>query len=132
MSHAVPSLAEQSEQEILIPVSSYPDSQRKDWLSAESRDIVGAGLYQPEAWSSDDPRDSVAAGMSYDKTDEMSVTSRSAEQHVVQHDGRDPQESGPGQGRLPSSSAAFRVSRGRSTEEAVETSEDGSPSGVPI
>eukprot|EP00959_Pyramimonas_sp_CCMP1952_P287170 6005606-Pyramimonas_sp.AAC.1 len=60
----------------------------------------------------------------------MSVTSRSAEQHIVQHDGHDPQESGPGQGRLPSSSTATRVSRGRNTED--EMSEDGSPSGVPI
>eukprot|EP00959_Pyramimonas_sp_CCMP1952_P386593 8102152-Pyramimonas_sp.AAC.1 len=62
----------------------------------------------------------------------MSVTSRNVEQQVVQHDGHDLQESGPGQGRLPSSSAATRVSRGTSCEEVVEMSEDGSPSGVPI
>eukprot|EP00959_Pyramimonas_sp_CCMP1952_P090427 1892865-Pyramimonas_sp.AAC.1 len=98
------------------PVPS-PTEQRKDWLSAESSDIVEAGSYQPEAWSSDEPRDSLAAGMSYDKTYEMSVTSRNAEQQVVQHDGHDLQESGPGQGRLPSSSIATRVSRGRSSEE---------------
>eukprot|EP00959_Pyramimonas_sp_CCMP1952_P182848 3823590-Pyramimonas_sp.AAC.1 len=69
--------------------------------------------------------------MSYDKTDDMSVTSRNAEQQVVQHDGHDAQESGPEQGRPPSSSIAIRVSRGRSNEEVVEMSEDGSPSGVP-
>eukprot|EP00959_Pyramimonas_sp_CCMP1952_P450529 9433404-Pyramimonas_sp.AAC.1 len=62
----------------------------------------------------------------------MSVASRNADQHVVQHDGHDPQESGTGRGRLPSSSTATRVSRGRGSEEVVEMSEDGSPSGVPI
>eukprot|EP00959_Pyramimonas_sp_CCMP1952_P209114 4374273-Pyramimonas_sp.AAC.1 len=31
MSHPVPSLPEQSEREILIPLASYPDAQRKDW-----------------------------------------------------------------------------------------------------
>eukprot|EP00959_Pyramimonas_sp_CCMP1952_P043390 907452-Pyramimonas_sp.AAC.1 len=50
-----------SEREILIPLSSYPDSQRKDLLSAEARDIV-------------------ATGLSYDETDEMPVASRNAEQ----------------------------------------------------
>eukprot|EP00959_Pyramimonas_sp_CCMP1952_P059505 1242896-Pyramimonas_sp.AAC.1 len=60
MSHPVPSLPEQSEHEISIPLSSYPDYQR-NWLSAESRDIVEAGSYQPEAWTSDEPRDTVAA-----------------------------------------------------------------------
>eukprot|EP00959_Pyramimonas_sp_CCMP1952_P258389 5401068-Pyramimonas_sp.AAC.1 len=62
----------------------------------------------------------------------MSVTSQNAEQQVVQQDGHDLQESGPGQGRLPSSSIASRVPRGRSSEEVVEMSEDGSPSGVPM
>eukprot|EP00959_Pyramimonas_sp_CCMP1952_P332111 6954141-Pyramimonas_sp.AAC.1 len=132
MSHLVPSLPDQSEHEIFIPLTSNPHSQRKDWLSAECRDIVEAGSDQPEAGTSDEPHDLVAAGMSYDKTDAMSVTSRSADHYVVQHDGHDPQESGPGQGRLLSSNAATRVSRGRRTEEAVETSEDGFPSGVLI
>eukprot|EP00959_Pyramimonas_sp_CCMP1952_P259124 5417254-Pyramimonas_sp.AAC.1 len=61
-------------------LSSYPASQRKDWPSADSRDIVDAGLNQPGNWSSDEPRDLVATGMSYDETDEMPVTSRNAEQ----------------------------------------------------
>eukprot|EP00959_Pyramimonas_sp_CCMP1952_P142879 2991040-Pyramimonas_sp.AAC.1 len=61
MSHPVPSPAEQSEHEILVPLSSYPDSLRKDWLSADCRDIVEEGSYQPETWTSDEPCDSVAA-----------------------------------------------------------------------
>eukprot|EP00959_Pyramimonas_sp_CCMP1952_P281808 5890256-Pyramimonas_sp.AAC.1 len=62
----------------------------------------------------------------------MSVTSRNAEQQVVQRDGHDLQECGPGQGRPPSSSIATRVSRGGSSEEVVEMTEDGSPSRAPI
>eukprot|EP00959_Pyramimonas_sp_CCMP1952_P177516 3710883-Pyramimonas_sp.AAC.1 len=60
MSRPVPSTTEQSEHETLIPLSYYPDSQRKDWLSAESRDIADKGLYQSGAWSSDEPCDLVA------------------------------------------------------------------------
>eukprot|EP00959_Pyramimonas_sp_CCMP1952_P196529 4109019-Pyramimonas_sp.AAC.1 len=62
----------------------------------------------------------------------MSVTSRSADHCVVHHDGHDINESGPGQGRIPSSNVAIRVSRGRSTERVVEMSVDVSPSGIPI
>eukprot|EP00959_Pyramimonas_sp_CCMP1952_P059784 1248825-Pyramimonas_sp.AAC.1 len=60
MSHPAPSTTEQSEHETLIPLSSHPNSQRKDWLSAETRDIVAAGLSQPGDWFSDEPRDLVA------------------------------------------------------------------------
>eukprot|EP00959_Pyramimonas_sp_CCMP1952_P325922 6822083-Pyramimonas_sp.AAC.1 len=70
--------------------------------------------------------------MSCDKTDDVSVVSRSADQCVAQHDGHDIDESGPGQGRIPPSSVATRASRGRSTEGAVEMSVDVSPSGSPI
>eukprot|EP00959_Pyramimonas_sp_CCMP1952_P458069 9476020-Pyramimonas_sp.AAC.1 len=134
MSHPVPSLPEQSEHEILIPLAPYPDSQKKDWLSAEPRDVVEAGSYQPEAGTSDEPCDLVAAGMSYDKTDDISVTSRSADHCVVQRDGHDINERGPGQGRIPPSNIAIatRVSRGKSAEGVVEMSVDVSPSGTPI
>eukprot|EP00959_Pyramimonas_sp_CCMP1952_P289329 6051384-Pyramimonas_sp.AAC.1 len=40
MSHPAPSLPEQREHEILIPLSSYPDSQRKD--SATAPPLAGA------------------------------------------------------------------------------------------
>eukprot|EP00959_Pyramimonas_sp_CCMP1952_P114878 2401659-Pyramimonas_sp.AAC.1 len=79
MSHPVPSLPDQSEHEILIPLSSYPESQRKDWLSAEARDSVDAGPSSTEEDSSAVPRDSVAAGKSYDKTDIVSNVSRGAD-----------------------------------------------------
>eukprot|EP00959_Pyramimonas_sp_CCMP1952_P467122 9491080-Pyramimonas_sp.AAC.1 len=113
MSHPVPSSTEQSEHETLIRLSFYPDSQRKDWLSNGTRDIV-------------------ATGMSYDETDKMSIASRNAEQKFVQRDGHELQEIGPGQGRLPSSSIASRVSQGRSSGEVVGLSEDDYPSRVPI
>eukprot|EP00959_Pyramimonas_sp_CCMP1952_P309793 6482666-Pyramimonas_sp.AAC.1 len=60
--------------------------------------------------------------MSCDKTDDVSVASRSAGQFVVQHDGHDINESGPDQGRIPPSNIATRASRGRSTEGVVEMS----------
>eukprot|EP00959_Pyramimonas_sp_CCMP1952_P264723 5535163-Pyramimonas_sp.AAC.1 len=70
--------------------------------------------------------------MSCDKTDDVSVVSRNADQYVVQHDGHDTNESGPGQDLIPPFSIATRVSRGRSTEGVVEMSVDISPSGSPI
>eukprot|EP00959_Pyramimonas_sp_CCMP1952_P201401 4211768-Pyramimonas_sp.AAC.1 len=73
MSHPVSSLPEQSEHETLILLASYPGSQRKDWLSAETRDLVDAGSSHPKARISDEPLDLVAAGMSCDKTDDVSV-----------------------------------------------------------
>eukprot|EP00959_Pyramimonas_sp_CCMP1952_P365252 7649096-Pyramimonas_sp.AAC.1 len=42
------STTEQREHEPLIPLSSYPDSQRKDWLSAEARDQVATGMSHDE------------------------------------------------------------------------------------
>eukprot|EP00959_Pyramimonas_sp_CCMP1952_P326813 6841194-Pyramimonas_sp.AAC.1 len=70
--------------------------------------------------------------MSCDKTDDVSVVSRSAGQYVVQHDGYDINESGPSQGRIHPSNSAIRASRGRSSEGVVEMSVDVSPSGSPI
>eukprot|EP00959_Pyramimonas_sp_CCMP1952_P115918 2423315-Pyramimonas_sp.AAC.1 len=50
-----PSLAEHvahdisvGDQETIVPLASYPDSQRKDWLSAEPRDQVARGLSHVE------------------------------------------------------------------------------------
>eukprot|EP00959_Pyramimonas_sp_CCMP1952_P301587 6309831-Pyramimonas_sp.AAC.1 len=60
MSHSAPFTTEQSEHETLIPLSSYPDSQRKDWFAAEGRGIVVTGLSQPGGWLSAEPRDIVA------------------------------------------------------------------------
>eukprot|EP00959_Pyramimonas_sp_CCMP1952_P140891 2948866-Pyramimonas_sp.AAC.1 len=65
MSHPASALPEQSEHEILIPLSSYPDSQREDWLSAETRDTVDAGPLDTKEDLSVAPRNSVAAGESY-------------------------------------------------------------------
>eukprot|EP00959_Pyramimonas_sp_CCMP1952_P406694 8524033-Pyramimonas_sp.AAC.1 len=39
-----PSTTERIDHETLVPLTSYPDSQRKDWLSAEARDQVARGL----------------------------------------------------------------------------------------
>eukprot|EP00959_Pyramimonas_sp_CCMP1952_P332112 6954142-Pyramimonas_sp.AAC.1 len=44
MSHPAPSLPEQSEHGILIPLSSYPDSQRKDWEAGGLRAKVDAAV----------------------------------------------------------------------------------------
>eukprot|EP00959_Pyramimonas_sp_CCMP1952_P050695 1059472-Pyramimonas_sp.AAC.1 len=79
MSHPASALPEQSEHEILSPLSSYPDSQRKVWLSAETRDSVDAGPLDTQEDLSVVPRDSVAAGERYDKTDIVSNISRSAD-----------------------------------------------------
>eukprot|EP00959_Pyramimonas_sp_CCMP1952_P393301 8240780-Pyramimonas_sp.AAC.1 len=48
MSPPVSSTTEQSKHETLIPLSSYPDSQRKDWLSAETRDQAATGMSYDE------------------------------------------------------------------------------------
>eukprot|EP00959_Pyramimonas_sp_CCMP1952_P128984 2697304-Pyramimonas_sp.AAC.1 len=69
-------------------MSSYPDSQRKDWLSAETRDQV-------------------ATGMSYNETAELPARDELVSQ-VVQHDGQESQDGGPGRGRPPSFSIAAR------------------------
>eukprot|EP00959_Pyramimonas_sp_CCMP1952_P328662 6880880-Pyramimonas_sp.AAC.1 len=61
---------------------------RKDWLAAEARDQV-------------------ATGMSYEETAELPVRAELISQ-VVQHDGQQPQDGGPGRGRLPCSSIAIR------------------------
>eukprot|EP00959_Pyramimonas_sp_CCMP1952_P373767 7827738-Pyramimonas_sp.AAC.1 len=65
MAHPASALPVQSNHEILIPVSSYPDSQRKEWLSAETRDSVDAGPLDTKENLSVVPRDLVAAGESY-------------------------------------------------------------------
>eukprot|EP00959_Pyramimonas_sp_CCMP1952_P306365 6411844-Pyramimonas_sp.AAC.1 len=51
MAHPNPSLAEHvahdisvGDQETIVPLASYHDSQRKEWLSAETRDQVATGL----------------------------------------------------------------------------------------
>eukprot|EP00959_Pyramimonas_sp_CCMP1952_P435688 9123685-Pyramimonas_sp.AAC.1 len=132
MSHPVHALPEQNEHEILIPLSSYPDSQRKDGLSAETRDSVDAG---PLDTKEDLPvvlRDSVAAGESYDKTNIVPNISRSADGRVVQHDGHDADRDGPIQDQIPPSYIATRVVRGRSIEGITEMSADVSPEGAPI
>eukprot|EP00959_Pyramimonas_sp_CCMP1952_P438746 9185673-Pyramimonas_sp.AAC.1 len=67
---------------MLIPLSSYPGSQRKDWLSAETRDSVDAGPLDAREDLSAAPRGSVAAGKSYDKTDIVSTISRSADRRA--------------------------------------------------
>eukprot|EP00959_Pyramimonas_sp_CCMP1952_P433200 9071488-Pyramimonas_sp.AAC.1 len=64
MSHPMPSTTKRSKHETLIPLASYPDSQRKHWLSAEARDQV-------------------AIGMSYDETAELPVIL-----HDVHRDGQ--------------------------------------------
>eukprot|EP00959_Pyramimonas_sp_CCMP1952_P036695 767776-Pyramimonas_sp.AAC.1 len=56
--------------------------------------------------------------MSYDETAELPVGSQ-----VVQHDGQEPQDGGPGRGRLPSFSIATRVSRGRSRGAVIDCQE---------
>eukprot|EP00959_Pyramimonas_sp_CCMP1952_P373103 7813766-Pyramimonas_sp.AAC.1 len=96
MSHPVSSTTEQSQHETLIPLASYPDSQRKGWLSAETRDQV-------------------ATGMKYDETAELPVGSQ-----VASRDGQEHQDSGPGKGRLLSSSNTTRISRGRGKGEVID------------
>eukprot|EP00959_Pyramimonas_sp_CCMP1952_P199996 4183258-Pyramimonas_sp.AAC.1 len=61
MSHPASALPEQSEHEISLPLSSYPDSPRKDRLSAETRDSVDAGPPDTRGNLQVVPRDSVAA-----------------------------------------------------------------------
>eukprot|EP00959_Pyramimonas_sp_CCMP1952_P126380 2643282-Pyramimonas_sp.AAC.1 len=60
-------------------LSSYPDSQRNDWLPAETRDSVDAGPLEIKEDLQVVPRDSVVAGESYDKTNIVSNISRSAD-----------------------------------------------------
>eukprot|EP00959_Pyramimonas_sp_CCMP1952_P208824 4367894-Pyramimonas_sp.AAC.1 len=108
MSHLASALPEQSEHEILFPLSSYPDSQRKDWLSTETRDSVDAGPSDTKGNLQVVPRDSVAAGECYDKTNIVPNISRSADWRVEQHDGHETDTIGPIQDRIPPSTIADR------------------------
>eukprot|EP00959_Pyramimonas_sp_CCMP1952_P349973 7332700-Pyramimonas_sp.AAC.1 len=49
MSHPVSSTTEHSQHETLIPLASYPDSQRKYWLSAEAIQelVFGGAAFSP-------------------------------------------------------------------------------------
>eukprot|EP00959_Pyramimonas_sp_CCMP1952_P382732 8019799-Pyramimonas_sp.AAC.1 len=82
------STTERIDHETLVPLTSYPDSQGKDWLSAEARDQV-------------------ARGLSYDEKAELPAIL-----HHVHQDGQDQQDSGPGEGRSLPSSNLSRVYHG--------------------
>eukprot|EP00959_Pyramimonas_sp_CCMP1952_P278726 5827765-Pyramimonas_sp.AAC.1 len=108
MSHLASALPEQSKHEISCPLSSYPDYQRKDWLSAETRDSVDAGPSYTKGDIQVVPRDSVAAGERYDKTNIVSNISRSAEWRVEQNEGHETDTIGLVQDRIPPSTIADR------------------------